>query len=580
MTRAQHAQTFRAAVIGGAFALSLAVAALGTSGARGDQSPPPPPSAQPASGVPTAPAPGPSASNAGPQPTYEPSPCASGASDCSPLPQGTYMSTQPPPPPAVSVNPPSVRVLLGHGASARLLSPPSGIVMLSGFDGNVVRAIFNPVERTIDLFGLHPGTTTVTVTSQQGLTATLGVAVEISAGRADSFTTINITGHPASSQFVADMATQAATQVTYAQQGTHIAAGAVEDSHELAPDDTTIVHVPIDVTGDGYFAYHTVVAVRVTNLAQPQLAPRLLLVSDYPETITEDGTLFYSDVTFDKPARLLYYHYAPPGAPLRRVLVKVENSGADASLLEMIAGIGGPYTDILGVGHGSTLRFLQREAAGEGEVFEVPPRATINVVDQQLPAGNLVAGIMQMRVIAGPGLRVAVVVQAADASPIEPISDTLLSSAVKHARGIYQIPEFFYDESYTVGDAPTTLAIGKLPLPNLVEGDVLGGDYGVKQSADVNLLNPTDRPADVGLWFEPRGGRATGTLLIDDDVVQLHPVDAMKPALVRRFSVPARGFVHVSVVTMPEGGSSYPVNLLFASDPPEGAGWNLSSAVH
>ena len=69
-------------------------------------------------------------------------------------------------------------------------------------------------------------------------------------------------------------------------------------------------------------------------------------------------------------------------------------------------------------------------------------------------------------------------------------------------------------------------------------------------------------------------------MLIDGDVVQLHPVDAMKPALVRRFSVPARSFVHVSVVTMPEGGSSYPVNLLFASDPPPGGGWNISAAVH
>jgi hypothetical protein len=559
----------RAAVTGGAFAIALAIAAYG-GGARGDQTPAPTLTPSPAT----------TTTPNGPQPIYPPSPCASGAGDCSPAPQGTYMATEPPAPATVQVNPNAVRVLLGHSASARLLSPPSGIVILSGQDENVVRAIFNPVDRTIDLLGLHPGNTQITITSQQGLTATLSVSVQVSAGRSDAFTSINITGHPASSAFVAETAAQAATQVTYAQAGAHINAGIAEDSRELPPDDTTIVHVPVDVTGDNYFAYHTTVAVRVTNLAQPQLAPRFMLVSDFPETITEDGTLFYSDVTIDKPARLLYYHYAPPGAPLRRVLVKVQNAGNDASLLEMIAGIGGPYTDILGVGHGSTLRFLQHDAAGEGQVFEVPPQATINVIDQLLPAGNLVAGLMQMRVITGPGLRVAVVVQAADASPIEPISETLLSSSVNHARGVYEVPEFFYDESYTIGDTPTTLAIGKLPLPNLVQGAVLGGDYGVKQSADVNLLNPTDQPADVGLWFEPRGGRATGTLLINGDIVQLHPVEPMKPALVRRFSVPARGFVHVNVVTMPEGGSSYPVNLLFASDPPPGAGWNVSSAVH
>jgi hypothetical protein len=490
------------------------------------------------------------------------------------------MPTAPPAPEPVTINPQSVRVMLGHNASARVLSPPSGILLLSGFDENVVRAIFNPVDHTIDLLGLHAGTTQVTATAPNGLTATLTVIVQISAGKADAFTSINLTGHPATSFFVAEMAQQAATRVAYAQPGARVNTDQPNDARELAPDEVALVHVPIDITGENYFAFRGSVAVRITNLAQPQVAPLFTLVSDFPETITENGTLFYSDVTFDKPARLLYYHYAPANAPLRRVLVKVQNSGADSSLLEMISGIAGPYTDILGVGHESTRRFLVHDALGEGEVFEVPPRATINVIDQLLPAANLVCGLMQMRVISGPGLRVAVVVQDADASPTDPISDTLLSSAVKHSRGVYQVPEFFYDESYTVGDAPTSLAIGKLPLPNLVEGEVLGGDYGVKQSADVNLLNPTNAPADVGLWFEPRGGRATGTLLIDGDVVQLHPVDAMKPALVRRFSVPARSFVHVSVVTMPEGGSSYPVNLLFASDPPPGGGWNISAAVH
>jgi len=492
----------------------------------------------------------------------------------------TVLATAPLSPPAVIIEPTALRMLLGHRVAVHLLSPPSGIVFLSGFDENVVRAIFNPVDRTVDVFGLHPGDTGVTIASQDGLRAELIISVQVSAGKADASTSINITGHPASSIFVAEMASRAALRVAYPLVGADVKIGFPDDVTDLAPDQTAIVNVPLDITGPNYFAYHTTVAVRVTNFAQPQAAPRFMLVSDFPETITEGGTLFYNDITFDKPARLLYYHYAPPGAPLRRVLVKVANSGYDSSVLELISGIAGPDADILGVGHEATRRFLEHNVSGEGEVFEVPPSATINVIDQLLPADNLVCGLMQMRVISGPGLRVAVVVQDATASPTEPISPTLLSSAVKHSRGIYQIPEFFYEESYTVGAAPTLLSIGMLPLPNLVQGEVLGGDYGVLQSAEVNLLNPTSAPVDVGLWFEPRGGRATGTLFINGDLVQLHPVDPMKDALIRRFLVPARGFVHVTLVTMPEGGSAYPVNLLFSSSPPPGAGWNLSTAVH
>ncbi len=482
----------------------------------------------------------------------------------------------------VQVNPNSLVILLGHDQAVRLLSPPSGIVTFSGYDDTIVRPVFNPIDRTVDVFGLHTGISQITITDMYGLSATLSAKVEISAGKAYGWTSINITGHPATADYVAEMAAIAARREAYPQPAALVNAdpGSVMDVRELQPDETQIVRVPLKISGSGYFDFSTIVRVRVTNLAQPQVPPKYMMVSDFPETITEDGTLFYGQVDFDTPARLLYYHYAPPNAPRRRLLVKVQNNGSDSTLLDLETGLAGPFTDILGVGHEATRRFLVHDALGEGEIFEVPPQATINVVDQPLPADNLIDGLMQMRIISGPSVRVAVVVQAADASPTEPISETLLSSAVKHSRGVYRVPDFFYDEAYTVGDPPTVLVVGQLPLPNMVQGEVLGGDYGIKQSADVSLLNPSGQAADVGLWFEPRGGRATGTLLVDDAVVQLHPVEARTMALVRRFSVPAHGYRHVFLVTMPEGGSSYPVNLLFASDPPPGAGWNISPAVH
>ena len=71
-----------------------------------------------------------------------------------------------------------------------------------------------------------------------------------------------------------------------------------------------------------------------------------------------------------------------------------------------------------------------------------------------------------------------------------------------------------------------------------------------------------------------------GRILFDGSLVQLHPVDFGQPALVRGFTVPAHGYQRVDLVTMPEGGSSYPVQVLFASQPPPGASWNVSQAVY
>jgi hypothetical protein len=522
---------------------------------------------------------------AGSQAPATPSPPASPSLAPEASPSAPTMITPPPVSPSpepVVLGQTSLTMILGRSVSVPVTSPPSGILTLSGFDPQIVQAVFNPISRTIDVAAQHLGSTTITATDMYGLSATLTVTVQAYAGKAYASTSITITGNPASADFVAESAATAATLVAYPQPGAlvHADPADVRGAIPLWPDNELHVTAPLTIAGPGYAPYHQDVAVTVINLAQPELPPKNLLVSDYPETIAENGTLFYADVSFDQPARLLYYHYANPGSQLRRVLVKAQNNGLTSSYLHMIAGIAGPSPDILAVGHEATKRFLVNDLAAQGQVFEVPPHATINVVNQLLPGGDLVSGLMQLRVLAGSDVRVAVVVQDASEIPVEPISETLLSSAVKHARGVYEVPDFYYDVAYTVGQDPASLVIGKIPLPNAVQGEVLGGDYGVKQAATLTMLNPFPSPARVGMWFEPRGGTATGTFLLDGDLVELHPVRAGSVVLVRTFDVPPQGYRRVNLVTMPEGGSSYPVVVWFSSQPPPGASWNVSPAVY
>jgi len=96
----------------------------------------------------------------------------------------------------------------------------------------------------------------------------------------------------------------------------------------------------------------------------------------------------------DAPARLLYYHYAKK-PETRRVIVKVQNNGVVSSLVQLIAGVAGPDSNVLAAGHLATRRYLEREAANEGQIFEVPPHATLNVLDQLMPPETLsVAGVL------------------------------------------------------------------------------------------------------------------------------------------------------------------------------------------
>jgi hypothetical protein len=153
------------------------------------------------------------------------------------------------------------------------------------------------------------------------------------------------------------------------------------------------------------------------------------------------------------------------------------------------------------VGHLSTLRFLARVAQNEGNVVVVPPNGTATLVDQLLPPGTVVSSLLQLRELQGESVDLTLVAQDAGEAVDKPIdASELLQSPVKHARGIYRVPEFSYDYAYEVGsDRPLEIPIGVLPLPNLREGEALSGDYGVLQSIALTVRNATNSEAPIAI---------------------------------------------------------------------------------
>jgi hypothetical protein len=337
----------------------------------------------------------------------------------------------------------------------------------------------------------------------------------------------------------------------------------------LKPDDTTDVQVPLTLTGPGYLPVSGMTIVHVENVAQPAVTPNSLIVSDFPERLTASGLLFTSNLNADAPTRLMFYHYNPKGQPNRHIVLRVKNTAGEAAQLQLIDGHGGPSSNEMMVGHLATERFLVRSQQNEGVLSNVPPASTVTLVDAALPAGTIVNDMMQIREITGQPLELILTAEdIAVAQPAAAIDDSgpLLTAPEHHARGVYPIPHFFYETTYEVGQDPLSIAVGELPLPNLRQGEALVGDYGVQLTIDAAISNPTARPAPIALYVNPRGGRATGTFIIDRTLVRAHALKSFTNYKLRQYVVPAHGIVNVQVVTMPEGGSSYPVNLIFAPD--------------
>lgn len=423
--------------------------------------------------------------------------------------------------------------------------------------------------QTVTVTGKAPGATVVTVSDARGLTRDVGVTLAYYAGAIAPHIAVQLTGDPASEGFVRDQVAASVRHVAQPRPGAQVVVGPddVPFRGNLAQDDVASFDVPVLLQGTNYIEVDGSTRVDVQNVAVPRISPDSLMVSDYPERLTENGTLFVSDLHHEKPSRFLYFHYNPPGQPERRIVLRAENTSGQPAILQFISGSGGPSPNEMQVGHDATKAFVTDVVQNQGRLIAIAGNTSVNLAEQDLPPGGIVANLMQLRVLSGTDVKLTLFAQDAGESPYVALTNTdLLESEHKHARGVYPIPEFYYATQWNVNGEYLELPIGQIPLPNDLQGEALAGDYGVLQSFVVTVQNPTSSPQAIAIYENPRGGRATATYLIDGVLVQSHQVPAFSRYKIRQYVVPARGFVRITIVTTPEAGSSYPLRLVFAPD--------------
>ena len=415
--------------------------------------------------------------------------------------------------------------------------------------------------------GTTPGSTTITITDSRGVSVTVGVRVAFPAGSLPQPLTLNVTGDPASSDFLKRLVVNQILRYTQVRPGAQ-AIVTPDDVNvgDLAQDIVANVNVPVLIQGEQYFDVNGSVPVTLNNIAVPRISPDQLMVSDFPEKLTENGILFTADLKREVPSRFLYYHYNPPGQPDRRIVLVAQNESSEPATVQFISGRGSAKYE-MEAGHAATRDFLVDVVQNQGRLLQIPGNATQVIAQQAMPAGAIVTNLLQLRVLEGSTVHLTLVAQNATDDPATALTTgQLLTSTVRHARGIYTVPEFHFATQWNVNDAYLDLPIGQVPLPNSLAGEALSGDYGVLESFVVNVQNPLSTPANIAIYESPRGGSATGSYLIDGVLVQSHQVKAFTRYKVRQYVVPAKGFVRITIVTMPEAGSSYPLNLTFAPD--------------
>lgn len=423
--------------------------------------------------------------------------------------------------------------------------------------------------RTVTVTGSSPGSTTITITDSRGVGTTVAVRVAYYAGTLPGPINLRITGDPAGRDWVQELVTESIVQHTVLRPGAQaiVTPSDVPLDIDLNQDAIATVNVPVLLQGEQYLDVNGSVQVTVQNVAVPRISPDILMVSDFPEKLTENGILFSADLRREVPSRFLYFHYNPPGQPDRRIVLVAQNRSTEPATVQFISGSGGPTKYEMEAGHDAGKNFLVDVVQNQGRLLEIPGSATQVIGTQEMPAGTIVTNLLQLRILEGSDVHLTLVAQNATDDPSTALTTgQLLTSTVKHARGIYTIPEFHFATQWNVNDEYLELPIGQIPLPNTLAGEALAGDYGVLESFVVTVQNPLSTPQAIAIYENPRGGHATGTYLIDGVLVQSHQTPAFSRYKIRQYIVPAKGFVRVTIVTMPESGSSYPLDLIFAPD--------------
>lgn len=332
----------------------------------------------------------------------------------------------------------------------------------------------------------------------------------------------------------------------------------------------------------------------IQNIAYPNLQTEVLSFSDHPERVKERGLLFKGGLIPFKPLRFQYYHEG--GKEDNQLWLRLDlrnNSQRKKAKIMLIEGEGGPDSDYFQAGHKNNVQFLRHLTAGCGRILEIDPGQSTTIFCQKLPYCQVLSGTTQFTLLEGS--EVSFYLNALE-DPQEMLSFNLLSNPKDvHARGIYACADQFINKVVVVSDdkaSEVRAAVGAVRQPNIIVGPELRGDYGVVYALQFLLINKTKNEADFELIINPRGGKATATVLEQTDFYnqtidpkvwlseqvpdlayfcfgnqytdrslskEAEPFSEYKAASI---AVPAGQSAVVRLLTLPEGASNYPVRFI------------------
>jgi hypothetical protein len=299
---------------------------------------------------------------------------------------------------------------------------------------------------------------------------------------------------------------------------------------------------------------------RVINVDWSPPEPYIVALSDHPEKVERRGGLFFGGLTPFRTLLFQYYHLGKLRGADPNLTFVVQNSGSRPATLHLQRGIGRTSLDYFSSGHTNNVRWFQALQRKLGYFVEISPGDTIELFRQPMPREEVVSGTLGLTQTSGPPLSFAFVARPDDREAIS--LNNLLKKDDVHSRGFYPAARQVLRRTFRLGQDPINLAVGAVRQQTFSGVRELRGDYGVTYDMHLELRNDGQREGLIELVFNPRGGAATGTFLLDGDVIEVENTEAFAERVFHTIKLVPGETRNLRLQTIPEGASSYPVRIV------------------
>lgn len=392
------------------------------------------------------------------------------------------------------------------------------------------------------------------------------VRVKDWAGYPPKEVSIQVTGDPAPGTMVGQASLRAVAGSTRLNPGARIVfPEEMLDTPSVPRGRTLRYKQPIQiVAGDNYFPVKAQVEVQVQSMDLKLQESNLLLVSNRPERVEDDGVLLEYTFSEAEPTRLMYSHLNQTLAD-RNLWVNLYNETNQPVDVWIGSTFAGPNRNEVHTGHMAAVRFLRQLGVEAGYVVEIPPRKRFVVAHHLMNRRDLLSGFVNLQIVGQGKLRAEV------HSKLAPSTNNTVNSKRLggpfnpfkiHPHGVFAQP-YFEEWIDLNGDSEEArVPYGKSPwLIDFETGLPNTGNFGVVYRYHFVLQNNKSRDLDFELVFEPFSGPGAGTFLVDGDILEAPFKKKGVLTSLGTFRVQPGKERTIDVVTLPEASSNYPAYL-------------------